>query len=615
TTKIGGPPTSSTAPVAFVSRLSADGTHLIYSLFLGGAANTFVNSTTIQALAVDSAGAAYVTGNTGATDFPITPGAFQSARPQSTCNRPQANILVITSLPGDAFVTKISPDGSQLQYSTRVTGSCGSVGQSIAVDPSGEAVLAGYTPSSDLPVSTGSYQSTFPGDPSQINPPNALTVGFAAKLSAAGDRLLAGTYLGGSYSSQASAVTLDPTGNIYLSGQSGKLVPGATPGAYQAKVTDTCAYPISIGPSLPYGGANDAFILKLDPTLSTAAFMTYLGGGCNDAGSSIALDSARNIWLLGNSQSVDFPLKSPFQSGNASSQFLSELSADGSQLLFSTVTDGIAFAIDRSGAVNLVGPGVTSTIPKNAQAIGPIGASIEWVRINPATSPSVVIDGIAPVTAFLPTVLAPYYPGKSIVPGELIQITGRNLGPPTQINGQLDATGRMPFSLAGITVLFDNIPAPLVSVSATSITCFAPFEIRSSTNLTVQSNARKSNTVRVGVLPSDMQILSVNNQDGTPNSAANPAHAGDIVVFYASGLGLTSPLSADGLINAPPLAVPALPVMVYLPRLTSPPDFVGAAPGQIAGIMQINVRLPATAPPANPLSIGFNTTSAPVYVQ
>ena len=109
----------------------------------------------------------------------------------------------------------------------------------------------------------------------------------------------------------------------------------------------THAYiPLPIGPSAPYTGTGDAFALKLDSAFSTAGFLTYLGGSCNDSGSHIALDPSGNIWISGTTTSPDFPLKSPFQgSGIPSSPipgFVSELSGDGSQLLFSSFSEGSA---------------------------------------------------------------------------------------------------------------------------------------------------------------------------------------------------------------------------------------------------------------------------------
>jgi uncharacterized protein (TIGR03437 family) len=588
----------------FVTRLSPDGTRLIYSDLIG-------QSASVSGLALDSTGAAYVTGQTQTTTaFPLTSNAFQSARPQATCSRPSdAPFLVPDSL-SNAFVSKISADGSQLLYSTLVTGSCGSTGTSVAVDTAGEAVVAGYTMLADFPATAGSYQAAFPGDSSQIVPPNAFLAGFAAKLSAAGDRLIAATYLGGSFETEANGVALDSAGNVYLSGTTAKILPGATPGAYQPMVTDRCAYPVSIGPSPPYGGTNDAFVLKLDPMLSTPAYLTYLGGGCDDGGSSIALDGAGNAWIIGLTQSPDFPLRTPFAGGGLSTRFVSEISTDGSELLFSSATNAVAVAIDPDGQVSLAGSALTQGETTHDKTT----TSAEWTKVDSNATTPMVVNGAAPVTAYPPSILEPSFLGTPIVPGELIQITGSNLGPATQVNGQLDSTGHLPFSLAGTTVLFDSIPAPIVSVASNSITCFAPFEITQTTNITAESNGQRSNTVKWGVKAADLQILSVVNPDGTLNSATNPARPGDVILFYVSGLGETLPLSADGLVNSAPLAVPVASVMVNVAGHVVQPLYIGAAPGQVAGIVQLNVQVPAAGYASNPVNVGLNSDNAPLYL-
>ena len=595
----------------FAMRLSADGTQMIYSTLLGGSAAN--SSTAIRGVALDSAGAAYVTGQSTAKDFPVSANAFQAARPQAMCTRPNT-IFSLTDTGVNGFAAKISPDGSKLAYSTLVTGSCGSFGSAIAVDGSGQAVVAGFTTSNDFPALSGAYQSSFPGDPSQIAPPNPLSVGFAVKLSAAGDQLIAGTFLGGSFTTTVNAVTLDARGNTYLTGSTARILPGATPGAYQGSTTDRCAIPISIGPSPPYGGTNDAFVLKLDAGLATAGYLTYLGGGCDDSGSGIALDAAGNAWVSGPTVSPDFPLRTPFQGMGSATRFVSEISADGSQLLFSSLTDGTALAIDPAGGVQLSGVGTSPNVAKRVQVFGGTATAVEWQKINPAMAPVVTIDNVQPVTNFPPAVLTPGYVNSGLVPGQLVQIKGHNLGPAVQANGQFDATGRMPFTLAGTTVLFDNIPAPLVSVSDTVVVCFAPFEIAQMSNVTVVANGQRTNTVRLGVGTQSPQILSVMNADGTVNSTDHPAKVGDEIVLYVSGMGETRPLSVDGLMNTAPLPVPVMPVMVEFPRTSVRPDFIGAAPGQTAGIVQINARVPAGNYPSNSIFVGVLAASAPLFL-
>jgi hypothetical protein len=177
----------------FVVKLSSDGTKLAYSKLLKGSVNV-----SVQAVTLDSSGAAYVTGNTNSPDFPTTASAFQPKPPAASC--PRIEVYPFTQNIGlNAFVTKLSPDGSSLVYSTFVTGACGSIGNGVTVDPAGEAVVVGYTTTPDFPVSANSYQAAFPGQSDQPSPPSLLSAGFVAKLSAAGDKLLAGSYIGGGF--------------------------------------------------------------------------------------------------------------------------------------------------------------------------------------------------------------------------------------------------------------------------------------------------------------------------------------------------------------------------------------------------------------------------------
>ena len=577
----------------FVAKLNASGTQLLYSMLLGSS-----SPSNISAVALDSSGAAYLTGESYGGGFPTTPKAFQPAIPTTACSREENIPFLQIDLGSAAFVSKISATGT-LEYSTFLTGSCGSVGEGIAVDASGDAIVVGYTPSPDFPVSPGSYQPAFPGPVNQ-SPQVILNAGFITKLSPAGDKIIASSYLGGGFSTQANSVALDTADNAYVTGFTQGFAKGATPGAYETKVVDRCTAFVSIGPGTPDMGTGDAFALKLDATFSSALFLSYLGGSCNDTGNNIALDAAGNIWISGATTSPDFPLRQPFQAGGVFQSptpgFVSELSADASQLLFSSWSSGTALALTPTAVYFAGGNGTAAFLSK----------------IDPTITPAISIDSVTPVVAFPPPSIEPGTPG--IAPGLLIQINGSNLGPTTQVNAQLDATGRLPVILANTTVYFGDVPAPLVSVQASSIVCYVPFETSSAPLITVSENGQKSNPVLTGVSPSLPQILKVFNQDGVMNSAANPAKAGSVITLYVSGLGETNPLSVDGLINTPPLAVPLAPVTVFVPGGAAiTPQFVGAAPGMIAGITQINVPLPASTLTGNN-AISVNSASAPFYV-
>ena len=174
---------------AFVAKLRADGSGLLFSTFLGGTGGALGYPEAGQGIAVDSEGNAYVAGVTSSSDFPLSHALQISRRGWS-----------------DAFAVKLSSAGV-LVYSTYLGGAGVEAGNAIAVDAAGNAYIAGQTFSSDLPV-VNATQGTSGGDYDA----------FWAKLNATGNALLALSYLGGSGADTATAVRLDGTGNLYVAG-------------------------------------------------------------------------------------------------------------------------------------------------------------------------------------------------------------------------------------------------------------------------------------------------------------------------------------------------------------------------------------------------------------
>jgi uncharacterized protein (TIGR03437 family) len=589
----------------FVVKLSADGTHAVYASILGASKGVTVNG-----LAIDASGASYITGASPSPDFPTTSNVLQPKPPGSTCQRVAGVFDYAPSMGTNAFVSKLSADASALTYSTFLSGSCGSEGQGITVDAAGEAVVVGATNSPDFPVSTGAYQSQFPGGATASTTyPNPVNFGFVSKFSAAGDKLIASSFIGGGFQTGANAVTLDTAGDAYITGFTWGITPGATPGAYQPKVNYAC-FILGIGPPTPPGGGADAFVLKLDPAFSTAQALTYLGGICDDAGESILLQPSGNIWV-GGSPSSGFPLVTPFEISGGGGGFVSEFNPDVSQLLFSSYSDGGYLAQDPGGAIYVAGSG--QEIPATAKT--PPGATdVSLTKINPESAPPVVIDSIGPSTANEQVTNLPGLSGTTIAPGELIAITGTNLGPSSTVNAQLDSTGRLPFQVDGVSVSFNGYLAPVISVQANTIVCFAPFEISGQTNVTVTANGQSSTPVRVLAAPSAPYVLTIINQDGTLNSANHPAPQGSVVSFYVTGLGVTSPLSQDGSVSMPPLPAPVMPVNVAFNGTYVHPQFEGAAYGLVAGITQVNVQIPVATYSSNPVTAVVGGPAVQIYV-
>ena len=205
---------------------------LDYASYLGG--NSIDQG---YGIAVDGSGNAYVTGNAGSTDFPVTPGAYQTSR----------NGL------RDAFVAKLSADGSRLVYSSYLGGNGADEGRGIAVDGSGNAYVTGDTSSTDFPVTPGAYQTSRGG----------LYDSFVAKLSADGASLIYCSYLGGSNQDFAYGIAVDGSGNAYVTGSTESTDFPIAPDAFQT----------SYG-----GGTNDVFVTKLSADGASLVYSTYLGG-------------------------------------------------------------------------------------------------------------------------------------------------------------------------------------------------------------------------------------------------------------------------------------------------------------------------------------------------
>ena len=172
---------------AFVTKLNAGGSALVYSTFLGGSGNDEGFG-----IAVDGNGSAYVTGKTGSLDFPMTVGAFHTTSGGGT----------------DAFVTKLDPSGSALVYSTFLGGNNTDEGHGIALDAAGSAYVTGVTASADFPVTAGTFDATFGGN----------TDAFVAKINPSGSALVYSTYLGGANQDQGNGIAVDATPSAYVTG-------------------------------------------------------------------------------------------------------------------------------------------------------------------------------------------------------------------------------------------------------------------------------------------------------------------------------------------------------------------------------------------------------------
>ena len=250
---------------AFVTKLNLAGSApLVYSTYLGGDSDDRG-----YAVAVDSSGSAYVTGYTTSTNYPTTPGAFQTTYAGGA----------------DVFVAKLNPAGSTpLLYSTYLGGTGQDIGQAIAVNASGNAFVTGKT-SGSFPTTASAFQSTFGGGGSDV---------FATRLNPSGSApLVYSTYLGGSGDDAGYGIALDGSDDAYLTGYTNSPNFPTTAGVFQT----------TFG-----GGRFDGFVTKLNPAGSAPlVYSTYLGGSGEDAGQGIAFDGMFNAYVTGYTGSTNFP--------------------------------------------------------------------------------------------------------------------------------------------------------------------------------------------------------------------------------------------------------------------------------------------------------------------
>jgi hypothetical protein len=325
-----------------------------YATYLGG-------SSTDQgfAIAVDSAGNAYVTGNTFSVDFPTTFGVVQPA--------------FVAGI--EVFVSKLNADGSALVYSTFLGGNLNDAGRGIAVDSAGNAYVAGFTDSFDFPTTAGAFQPALAGAA-------GLADAFVAKLNPSGSALIYSTYLGGTLLDVGLGIAVDASGNAYVTGGTRSPDFPTTLNAFQPNPGGgVCGV---IGP------CRDAFITKLGPA-GAVVYSTYLGGNLDDAGNGIAVDGSGDAHVTGFTQSPNFSTTAgAFQSALAgdTDAFLTKLNPAGSALLYSTYLGGLAadtgngIALDSGGNAYVAGTSASINFPTTTSPLSGSGEAFA-VKLSP----------------------------------------------------------------------------------------------------------------------------------------------------------------------------------------------------------------------------------------
>jgi len=359
---------------AFVAKIAADGSSLIYSTYVGGSGAESGNG-----IAVDAAGDAFVAGGTQSPDFPTSTGAFQTA--------PKAGNT------GSAFLFKLSPDGKTLTYSTYLGGTGDDVALGLGLDSAGKnAYLTGVTSSIDFPI------------PSSLTPlqgyPGGANNGFVAQLNPGNNGasdLVFSTYVGpgGGTGAGAEAIAVDSSGNVYVTGATSDATFHVTSGAYQT----TCGSCALSTPLL------DAFVTVINPATNSYVYSTFLGGAGADIGLGIAVDSTGNAYVTGSTTTATstngFPatpgaLQTAYGTKTFTDAFVTKLNPSGTALVYSTYLGGngadsaFGIAVDKNGNAYVTGSTSSTNFPvvgaTQASLAGGTGIDAFVSQINPAGS-------------------------------------------------------------------------------------------------------------------------------------------------------------------------------------------------------------------------------------
>ena len=281
---------------AFLTKLNATGTKLVYSTLIGGSL-----ADEAAGLAVDKNGNPCLTGTTLSADFPTTMRAYDT-----------------TFSGGDAFLSKINSSGTGLVFSTFFGGSGEEKGLGIVLDPSENIYLTGTTTSANLPTTSGAYDKTLGGSGDL----------FVTKFDTAGNSLVFSTYLGSNgVDGTLGGLAVDNGKNVYVTG-----------------FTESNGYPITSGAwDSAFSGSNEAFVTKLNPAGSALVYSTYLGGSSVEYGRSVAVDALGDAIVTGYTKSANWPTTNDAYDRTYNGDqdiFLTLLNPTGKGLLYSTFVGG-----------------------------------------------------------------------------------------------------------------------------------------------------------------------------------------------------------------------------------------------------------------------------------
>jgi uncharacterized repeat protein (TIGR01451 family) len=457
----------------FVTKLNPEGTALVYSTIIRGS-----QEDSGESIAVDKSGEAFITGLTFSSDFPVTAGAFQKR-------------LGTPFVGSNAFVAKLSADGSSLIYSTYLGGNGSDAGNSVAIDAQGNAYVAGLATSTNFPVTAGVLQAVKGDGASQELPSEQPGDGFVTKVNPSGGALIYSSYIGGAGIDFCNAIAVDKNGEAFVTGSTTSANFPVTPNAFQTNFgggTDEFGNP-----------ASDCFVAKVNATATELVYSTFLGGDQPDLGAGIAVDAQGKAYITGSTASSQFPTTPGAITAGGSGVFTTstkESSSDSWSAINTGMQDAAAsdFVFDTSTSPSTVYAATFNGAFKSADQGG------HWTAIN----------GNLPVPDLLSIAFAPGNPA-------MIFVGSQGAGGFRSLDG-------------GVTWQPLNFAQEQAKLSALAINPADPSVVLANDSLSGVYRSSDGGSTWTQVLRSEGTLLATD-----PN---NPA------IFYAGGNGLSKSTDA-----------------------------------------------------------------------
>ena len=585
------PPIPCAAPSCehgFVAKLTRSGETVVWATYLAGD-----GSESIGALAIGADGSIYVAGK--ATSRITAPG-----------------VVGIQYGTGQLFVAKVSPDGKSLLAVSYFGGSGNDSAAGVKLDGAGNVYLAGTTSSGDFPTSAGAFQRTLGAMPTAN--PNIVSYclgsnQFVIKFDPTLKTVLFATLMGTPLKESTYDFALGADNSVYVAGISG---------------------PERSCPSWP-------ILRRLNPQGSGLIYSASAGG------QSLAVDPDGNAYAAIDDRAWGIA---------APQSYIAKVSPTGEVLATADVAGHVRAMAVAEGGVGVLGDSWPSLLKPTQGAPGAcvsIHYESNWIpflaRLDPktlavtymgyawsawggdihktigpdrvlATYPyytmlpyAIVPIGLPPLGTVTCVVDAADYQGLQVAPGEVVSVFGTGIGTVSPAVAQPDADGKIGTELNGLRVTANGLPVPLLYAESGQINMVTPFALsgdrvrfeivrdgRVLAAFSVFQQARHAGAFTADGVPFGQ--LAALNQDGSVNSASNPASPGSILSVFATGLGAMTPQLPDGAVAMQIANTPVVKPAITVNGQSAEVLYIGNAPGLVQGIVQINLRLPNPLPPS-----------------